>query len=76
MPYTKIASARTGTRNTSNLVFFVSIAFSLIPANFITIFVKEKSTSSNDYDNRLKINNNNFNNNQLFRLDTNQNKKI
>lgn len=28
------------------MVFFVSIAFSLIPANFITIFVKERETNS------------------------------
>ncbi len=34
------------TRNTSNLVFFVSIAFALIPANFITTIIKERETNT------------------------------
>ena len=34
------------TRNGFNLVFFISIALSLIPANFITIIVREKENKS------------------------------
>lgn len=34
--------SRGETRNTSNLVFFVSIAFALIPAGFITVIIRER----------------------------------
>ena len=33
-------------RNNTTLVFFISIAFTLIPANFITIIIKERETNS------------------------------
>jgi ATP-binding cassette, subfamily A (ABC1), member 3 len=40
-------SKKTGeTRNSSNLVFFVSVAFALIPANFITVIIKERETNT------------------------------
>ena len=45
-PFTKKLLKSTNTRNTSNLVFFVSIAFSLIPANFITVLIKERESNS------------------------------
>lgn len=38
--------SKTKVRNSSNLVFFVSIAFALIPANFITIIIKEKELNT------------------------------
>lgn len=34
------------TRNSSNLVFFISVAFALIPANFITIIIKERELNT------------------------------
>jgi ATP-binding cassette subfamily A (ABC1) protein 3 len=34
------------TRNSSNLVFFVSVAFALIPANFITLIIKERESNT------------------------------
>ena len=33
-------------RNSSNLVFFISIAFALIPGNFITIIIREKEKNT------------------------------
>jgi len=37
---------QSATRNNSNLVFFISIAFALIPANFITIIIKERELNT------------------------------
>jgi ATP-binding cassette subfamily A (ABC1) protein 3 len=37
---------RSQTRNSSNLVFFISVAFALIPANFITIIIKERELNT------------------------------
>ncbi len=33
-------------QGSQNLIFFISIAFSLIPANFITIIIKERETNT------------------------------
>ena len=43
-PLTDKAINRGETRNSSNLVFFVSVAFALIPANFITVIIIRKET--------------------------------
>jgi len=45
-PITNRIRTRGQTRNNSNLVFFVSIAFALIPANFITIIIKERESNT------------------------------
>ena len=47
-PFPLTAKLRTQgqTRNSSNLVFFVSVAFALIPANFITIIIKERESNT------------------------------
>lgn len=37
---------QSSTRNSSNLVFFISIAFALIPANFITTIIKERELNT------------------------------
>lgn len=46
MPLTLKSSSQGKTRNSSNLVFFISIAFALIPANFITIIIKERELNT------------------------------
>ena len=43
---TYINKSQSKVRNSSNLVFFVSIAFALIPANFITIIIREKEKNT------------------------------
>ena len=37
---------RSQSRNSTNLVFFISVAFALIPANFITIIIKERELNT------------------------------
>jgi ATP-binding cassette subfamily A (ABC1) protein 3 len=46
MPLTINEKQRGQERNSGNLVFFVSVAFSLIPANFITIIIRERETNT------------------------------
>jgi ATP-binding cassette subfamily A (ABC1) protein 3 len=45
-PLTSRIRTQGQTRNNSNLVFFVSIAFALIPANFITLLIKEREQNT------------------------------
>ena len=46
MPLTAELESNAGQTSNSLIVFFVSVAFSLIPANFITIIVKERVNNS------------------------------
>ena len=43
---TYISQSQSKVRNSSSLVFFISIAFALIPANFITIIIREKEKNT------------------------------
>jgi ATP-binding cassette subfamily A (ABC1) protein 3 len=45
-PLTSRVRTQGQSRNNSNLVFFISIAFALIPANFITILIKEREQNT------------------------------
>jgi len=45
-PLTKAIKSQGQARNNSNLVFFVSIAFALIPGNFITIIIREREINT------------------------------
>ena len=42
MPLTNSQKTKSNTNNDSTLVFFVSIAFALIPSSFITLIIKER----------------------------------
>ena len=46
LPMTKEEKDDHQARNNVTLVFFISIAFTLIPANFITIIIKERETNT------------------------------
>ena len=45
-PLTTKVKSQGKTRNDTNLVFFFSIAFALIPANFITFIIRERETNT------------------------------
>ena len=46
MPLTAKEQSNAGQASNSLMVFFVAVAFSLIPANFITFIVKERVNNS------------------------------
>ena len=46
LPYTKEEKCDKQNRNNIIILFFISLAFSLIPANFITILIKERENNS------------------------------
>ena len=46
LPYTHEERRNSKERNSSMLLVFISICFTLIPANFITIIIKEKENNS------------------------------
>ena len=46
LPLTKDERDENKSRNNTTLVFFISIAFTLIPANFVTIIIKERETNT------------------------------
>ena len=46
LPYTHEEKSNFKERNSSMLLIFISICFTLIPANFITIIIKEKENNS------------------------------
>ena len=46
LPYTYMEKKKSNERNNSILLIFISICFTLIPANFVTIIIKEKENNS------------------------------
>ena len=46
LPYTYLEKKNSKERNSSILLVFISICFTLIPANFVTIIIREKENNS------------------------------